>query len=1585
MLSVICLVFVSTVIICSASWSIKHSENRNLDTANITAGDSYLDDNKFTPDTLGEYFTTGKDEEGNATAIYNGKSQKPTITLAGAKALWGLEPSDPNDEEAVKTFLDSLYGTKYTVEWQAGTYANYDVDKNGKNDDDPITNADYKEIVAGKHYYRIVDVDTGSVICYKHLYNIEPVEINAVEIELTTAGYNDCIGFEGKTLAWKGTLNGINSSGNSAQVASFTLSKTLDYNAAGTTTAYDTNTFNGYVKDVTLDWETITANNHKISDNLEYVAECYVLPTTKTSGGKYFGSLGEAIDATTSGTIYPMQSFHYSIELQDGTVKASPKDNSATTDVNEEDPVTVGTSLKAGDYTHVLKDKQYTIGANVTLCIPYGTGTSYFGSADKVTDAKRNAYHNANYLKNDVRIEAITDDKGEFVPTLINKGTIQIPGQINGAQSTYVSITGGLHSQITLGKDAILQNTTGSIKCHGFIDAETFDNGSKVDMVGGTIETIISIVEHYGGSKLLDISSDANNKVTPFNRFYVQSVTANLSVSNNAKVTGYADVYINTVKMHVDQTINLFGNVEGAFVQFTANNTSLNLTFNPNTEQNELYVKGSVKVNKITISKTILFIYDVNLTTEGLYMPISHYWDITFDVADGGSAATVNSEGQHIRVMPGASITIEKGVTFNGSEVIVYEGTALQFDPPNNYNYYTKANASTTVAKEDGVLLVKGALNVKKLGGSVQAEKGATLSVTESNEVTVTELIYVPNDSGSYEYKNVDVKRTATGKLAENGKVTETGTLLKVADLSNTNGVSAENAYYKACATDTWSYLRSITISYNVNGSTVAPVTGIAPKSEILWSNEGITLSGNYYPNPTRDYYTFNQWTIASNGSAASGKTVYSNTTLNANWNAITYKIRFNYPAVAGFTLPTPPNMMEFTVEDTQDGMLTLSNSAAVGDYFFNGWYSDNAFENEITGGGYTVKLSALKNLGTYNESTNERSMTLYGQWTNVSYTIRFDMNLQTNTTAESITAKTVGLAQSAQALPTIADLATNQYYHTGWMCGDVVVATYGQVIDLITEGKVTANDDGTYTIIAQWAKKDYTLIVSGSSGASQNAITIEEKRFYYTAAVLENGLSLDFLNEIFTPGRYDDNSVVENRAVNKFFKGWYFEGDSYTEINEDIYTSNKLTELTLTATWGTKAKVTFNINLTISDVSDPQAVWLTPSKTVYQVYDDLFKDTCNTMVEVSNKNLTSPYTKYFDCLDIESVTPVEDAVIDVTAQWKSKSVIKVQTEEGIKGDSSADAKYKIMVYDGEGNLVYGDKDYTQSSAGSEKTYYVTPGFYVAFDYDNTGGSDDYVCDMPTSDNMYLVPKDTTKTYTIYSRGKNGCFAPGTLITLADGTQKKIEDLLESDVLLVFDHETGKFVAAPILFIERDGWAEYNVINLKFSDGRITRLIYEHALFDVTLNKYVYITEDNCTEFIGHEFVVAEGDELTTVTLTEAFVTTEYVGCYSLVTAYHLNYFIDGMLSIPGGIDGLFNIFEYDETLKYDEEQMAKDIEKYGLYTYEDFAEYMPEEVYNMFPAQYFKVAVGKGYITFEEIVELIDRYLVGHGIVLQN
>ena len=90
--------------------------------------------------------------------------------------------------------------------------------------------------------------------------------------------------------------------------------------------------------------------------------------------------------------------------------------------------------------------------------------------------------------------------------------------------------------------------------------------------------------------------------------------------------------------------------------------------------------------------------------------------------------------------------------------------------------------------------------------------------------------------------------------------------------------------------------------------------------------------------------------------------------------------------------------------------------------------------------------------------------------------------------------------------------------------------------------------------------------------------------------------------------------------------------------------------------------------------------------------------------------------------------------------------------------------------------------------------------------------------------------------------------------------------------------------------------------------------------------------------------------------------------------------FVSVLGAMPGGIDGLFNIFEVDkETMMYDAEAMAADIAQYGLYTYEEFnALYnVPEVMFDACGGQYLKVALGKGLITEEGLQNLIDRYSV--------
>ena len=229
------------------------------------------------------------------------------------------------------------------------------------------------------------------------------------------------------------------------------------------------------------------------------------------------------------------------------------------------------------------------------------------------------------------------------------------------------------------------------------------------------------------------------------------------------------------------------------------------------------------------------------------------------------------------------------------------------------------------------------------------------------------------------------------------------------------------------------------------------------------------------------------------------------------------------------------------------------------------------------------------------------------------------------------------------------------------------------------------------------------------------------------------------------------------------------------------------------------------------------------------------------------------------------------------------------------------------------------------------------------------------------------------------------CITAGTLITLADGRQVPVETLNGNEELLVWNLFTGQFDRANILFIDRDPAQTYKVINLYFSDGTVVKVVSEHAFWDCDLNKYVYLRQQNSLQYIGHWFSkqgMGENGEMysSKVQLVNVEVKEEYTTLYSPVTYKHLCYYVNGMLSIPGGIEGLFNIFEVDgETMAYDEQAMLRDIELYGLYTYEEFSAIFPvsEDVFNAFSAEYLKVSIGKGLINLERLGKMINQYAV--------
>ncbi len=234
-----------------------------------------------------------------------------------------------------------------------------------------------------------------------------------------------------------------------------------------------------------------------------------------------------------------------------------------------------------------------------------------------------------------------------------------------------------------------------------------------------------------------------------------------------------------------------------------------------------------------------------------------------------------------------------------------------------------------------------------------------------------------------------------------------------------------------------------------------------------------------------------------------------------------------------------------------------------------------------------------------------------------------------------------------------------------------------------------------------------------------------------------------------------------------------------------------------------------------------------------------------------------------------------------------------------------------------------------------------------------------------------------TQVFTIINN--NGCLLPSALVLMANGSYKQAGLIRTGDMVMSFNHETGTI--EPNVVIGNDDISKpaqvYDVVHLEFSNGMNTDFIDEHGYFDVTLNKYVYLHSDDAEEYIGHEFVYVNGNlGINTVKLVSVSIVKTFTTLCSPATANNLNIIADGILSIGGGLAGLFNIFDYDsKTFAFDKGKMQADIQKYGLLTYKDFERFFPNEIYDLLPCKYLGVSIGKGLITWNVFESYVNKW----------
>ena len=254
---------------------------------------------------------------------------------------------------------------------------------------------------------------------------------------------------------------------------------------------------------------------------------------------------------------------------------------------------------------------------------------------------------------------------------------------------------------------------------------------------------------------------------------------------------------------------------------------------------------------------------------------------------------------------------------------------------------------------------------------------------------------------------------------------------------SSTNFTCVYNSKYenKRVYLHLWLRWYRYGLSFNSNGGSAA-----SSISGVCYTNK-VTL-----PSVSRVGYTFNGWISPNNDTPVTGTITGSNVaadsdgtniTLTAKWTAKTYTVTFN--ANAGSVSTTSKSV---TYNSTYGTLPTPTRTG----YTFKGWYT-------AASGGAKVESST--------KVTITAAQTLYAQWTANAYTVTFNANGGSVSTAN----KSVTYGSTYGTLPTPTRTG---YTFNGWY----TAASGGTKIESGTKVTTASNR----TLYAQWTANTYTV-----------------------------------------------------------------------------------------------------------------------------------------------------------------------------------------------------------------------------------------------------------------------------------------------------------------------------------------------------------------------------------------------------------------------------------------------------------------------------------------------------------------------------
>lgn len=551
-----------------------------------------------------------------------------------------------------------------------------------------------------------------------------------------------------------------------------------------------------------------------------------------------------------------------------------------------------------------------------------------------------------------------------------------------------------------------------------------------------------------------------------------------------------------------------------------------------------------------------------------------------------------------------------------------------------------------------------------------------------------------------------------------------------------------------------------------------------------------------------------------------------------------------------------------------------------------------------------------------------------------------------TNSTGKLTLEQIVTKAKQITSAPTLSGNATvNQVLKDATFYNTDPNTKLTGTIETFTPSKVTSN--GILQTNGKYVNGDIVVEVPSPTldGNAEASNVLSGKTFYSDSTTKQTGTMYNVGQDIGTINN------TEHPRYN--IAEGYHNGTGYVQINPsqivDCVAENILQGKTILQVRGTLVKgITPSGTLDITtngtkDVTNYASVNINvPLPTLNAPTISLSNSTVTITNPVTNGSFVSGYDVYKNGTLLTSITLAtvdlstlitDSGTYTITVKAKgtnfnesvASNSVTYTVSSGFEVSVNLElSAYSMSVYDGQNDstgILLGS-----ISGGETKSFNITSGYLYIYGSTSTGSHQTGtllggVSLIEDGNNyaLYRISGDGSITGFNYTP----CFVEGTLITMANGTQKPVENIEYGDKVLCYDFEKGEQTTSYIdWMIPKQIATEYWKITL--SDGTVLKLVgskngpnkdKSHRLYNVTKQSFMYPQD-----FEKDDLTLKENGDLVKVVSCEKIF--EPVNFYNIASNKHINVYAEGVLTS----NRLSNRFEIKDN-KYTDKQIMTDEE----------------------------------------------------------